>query len=295
MCSRRPRPNRTGPRAAKAQRESLARRPRHRHNCRQTAEPSTRPARGTSPGIPRRPPRRPPRFIPRGLTPRSCLAVFMPKYVNSHHPILPCGQQCQSTDTLLKVNCIDDRTLDNHFGACNTTDFHFHPRRGARIMPDQSLLLLLDEVRGKTLRLLHAVTDQEAHWPPPELHNHILWHAGHSFVLVESLAMEAVGDLPADPGRVVRDLQLGEQARPGCLVSLAAAGEDCRPIDRAACPLAAGDRRAKRGAIISPFAGKRQSHGPLCHRSCVARRSLPLGRNLAVAQTDPHFGDGKKP
>ena len=67
------------------------------------------------------------------------------------------------------------------------------------IMPDQSLLLLLDEVRGKTLRLLHAVTDQEAHWPPPELHNHILWHAGHSFVLVESLAMEAVGDLPQIP------------------------------------------------------------------------------------------------
>jgi hypothetical protein len=66
-------------------------------------------------------------------------------------------------------------------------------------MPDQSLLLLLDEVRGKTLRLLHAVTDQEAHWPPPELHNHILWHAGHSFVLVESLAMEAVGDLPQIP------------------------------------------------------------------------------------------------
>ena len=66
-------------------------------------------------------------------------------------------------------------------------------------MPDQSLLLLLDEVRGKTLRLLHAVTDQEAHWPPPELHNHILWHAGHSFVLVESLAMEAVGDLPHIP------------------------------------------------------------------------------------------------
>ena len=66
-------------------------------------------------------------------------------------------------------------------------------------MPDQSLLLLLDEVRGKTLRLLHAVTDPEARWTPPRLHNHILWHAGHSFVLVESLAMEAVGDLPQIP------------------------------------------------------------------------------------------------
>ena len=64
-------------------------------------------------------------------------------------------------------------------------------------MPDQSLLLLLDEVRGKTLRLLQGVTDQEARWSP--LHNHILWHAGHSFVLVESLVMEAVGDLPQIP------------------------------------------------------------------------------------------------
>ena len=66
-------------------------------------------------------------------------------------------------------------------------------------MSDQSLLLLLDEVRGKTLRLLQGVMDEEAHWSPPELHNHILWHAGHSFVLVESLATEAIGDLPQIP------------------------------------------------------------------------------------------------
>jgi hypothetical protein len=67
------------------------------------------------------------------------------------------------------------------------------------VMPDQSLLLLLDEVRGKTLRLLQGVTDDETRWSPPELHNHILWHAGHSFVLVESLAAEAIGDLPQIP------------------------------------------------------------------------------------------------
>jgi hypothetical protein len=66
-------------------------------------------------------------------------------------------------------------------------------------MSDQSLLMLLDEVRGKTLRLLQGVMDDEAQWSPPELHNHILWHAGHSFVLVESLVMEAMGDLPQIP------------------------------------------------------------------------------------------------
>jgi hypothetical protein len=66
-------------------------------------------------------------------------------------------------------------------------------------MSDPSLLLLLDEVRGKTLRLLQGVGEDETHWTPPELHNHILWHAGHSFVLVESLVMEAVGELPQIP------------------------------------------------------------------------------------------------
>ena len=66
-------------------------------------------------------------------------------------------------------------------------------------MPDQSLLLLLDEVRGKTLRLLQGVSDDEIRWSPPELHNHILWHAGHCFVLVESLAMEAMAELPQIP------------------------------------------------------------------------------------------------
>jgi hypothetical protein len=66
-------------------------------------------------------------------------------------------------------------------------------------MSDESLLLLLDEVRGKTLRLLQGVTDKDARWSPPGLHNHVLWHAGHSFVLVESLAMEALGDQPEIP------------------------------------------------------------------------------------------------
>ena len=66
-------------------------------------------------------------------------------------------------------------------------------------MCDQSLLMLLDEVRGKTVRILRDTMDEESHWAQPGLHNHILWHAGHSFVLVEALAMEAIGDLPQIP------------------------------------------------------------------------------------------------
>ena len=66
-------------------------------------------------------------------------------------------------------------------------------------MSDQSLLLLLDEVRGKTLRRLQGVTEKEARWSPPGLQNHILWHAGHSYVLVESLTMQAIGEQPQIP------------------------------------------------------------------------------------------------
>ncbi len=66
-------------------------------------------------------------------------------------------------------------------------------------MSDHSLVLLLDEVRGKTLRLLQGVSEEEARCSPPGLHNHILWHAGHSYVLVESLAMETVGGQPQIP------------------------------------------------------------------------------------------------
>lgn len=68
-------------------------------------------------------------------------------------------------------------------------------------MSDRSLLLLLDEVRGKTLRLLQDVTDQDARWTPPGLSNHLLWHGGHAYVLLEWLAMHAVGELPHIPHR----------------------------------------------------------------------------------------------
>jgi len=60
-------------------------------------------------------------------------------------------------------------------------------------MPDATLLLLLDEVRGKTVRLLETVADEDATWAPPGLQNSILWHAGHSYFLLEWLTMKALG------------------------------------------------------------------------------------------------------
>jgi len=64
-------------------------------------------------------------------------------------------------------------------------------------MPDESLLLLTKEVRGKTLRVLDNVTEQQAHFAPPGLHNTILWHAGHSLIVVEHLGVSPATGKPA--------------------------------------------------------------------------------------------------
>jgi hypothetical protein len=69
---------------------------------------------------------------------------------------------------------------------------------GDSSVPDQTLLLP-DEVRGKTLLILDATPAEFALWAPPGLENHILWCAGHSYVVVESLAMRALGREPEIP------------------------------------------------------------------------------------------------
>lgn len=56
-------------------------------------------------------------------------------------------------------------------------------------MADASLLLLLDEVRNKTLRLLDGVTEPQARFTPPGLANSILWHAGHALVVTDALCL----------------------------------------------------------------------------------------------------------
>jgi hypothetical protein len=66
-------------------------------------------------------------------------------------------------------------------------------------MADETLVLLLDEVRGKTLQVLEGVSATEARWAPPGLQNTILWHAGHSQVVVETLTMGALGQRPEIP------------------------------------------------------------------------------------------------
>jgi hypothetical protein len=63
-------------------------------------------------------------------------------------------------------------------------------------MSDQTLLILTKEVRGKTLRILDQVTEDQARFSPPGLQNTILWHAGHSLVVVEHLSVSAATGKP---------------------------------------------------------------------------------------------------
>jgi hypothetical protein len=67
-------------------------------------------------------------------------------------------------------------------------------------MADETLSLLAREVRGKTLRLIDGIDDTQARFAAPGLNNSILWHAGHSLVVVESLSVgPATGKQPAYP------------------------------------------------------------------------------------------------
>src|SRR4051794_29380628 len=69
-------------------------------------------------------------------------------------------------------------------------------------MADDTLLLLANEVRGKTLRLLDGVTDEQARFAGPAglsapLSNSILWNAGHALMVVEHLSVMPATGKPA--------------------------------------------------------------------------------------------------
>src|ERR1051325_9537668 len=63
-------------------------------------------------------------------------------------------------------------------------------------MANETLQLLAREVRGKTLRILDGVSDEQAHFVPPGLNNSIVWHAGHSLWVVEVLSIAAATGRP---------------------------------------------------------------------------------------------------
>ncbi|MEA2734409.1 MAG: hypothetical protein QOE14_860, partial [Humisphaera sp.] len=56
-------------------------------------------------------------------------------------------------------------------------------------MTDATLILAAKEIRGKTLKLLDGLTDEQARFAAPGLTNSILWHAGHGVMLMEHLGI----------------------------------------------------------------------------------------------------------
>ena len=71
-------------------------------------------------------------------------------------------------------------------------DFPVNTNESHNIMADNTLLLLLDDVRGKTLSVLLDLDETRARWAPPGLQNSCLWHAGHAYVVTEFLTMRAL-------------------------------------------------------------------------------------------------------
>lgn len=61
---------------------------------------------------------------------------------------------------------------------------------------NETLILLAQEVRGRTLWQLKALTDEMARFAAPGLNNSILWHAGHALVVVEHLAIVTATSRP---------------------------------------------------------------------------------------------------
>ena len=65
-------------------------------------------------------------------------------------------------------------------------------------MPDETLLMLANEVRGKTLKLIDGIPEELARFAPRGLNNSILWHAGHAFTVVEHLSVAAATGRPPE-------------------------------------------------------------------------------------------------
>ena len=91
-------------------------------------------------------------------------------------------------------------------------------------MSDATLLMLLNDVRGKTLRLLEGMGEAEAKFSPPGLHNTILWHAGHAMVIVEHLGVAAATGKPAQcPDGWIQ--MFGWQSQPATITQWPAAAD----------------------------------------------------------------------
>lgn len=64
---------------------------------------------------------------------------------------------------------------------------------------DPTLFYLLNHVRRGTISRLEGLSEKEARFAPDGLANSILWNAGHCYIVVEWLTMEALGAATKSP------------------------------------------------------------------------------------------------
>ncbi len=152
-------------------------------------------------------------------------------------------------------------------------------------MADSSLLVLLDEVRGKTIRLLNATPEADARWAPPGLQNTITWHGGHAYILLECLTMRAIGKAPQVPDGWFA--MFSWESRPDRVPA------DHWPALVAVIEQLEGQHERMRRLINKlthsppgPAVGppSRRDRAPR-DRSCAARRGLPLRRDSPAPET----------
>ncbi|HEX4125774.1 MAG TPA: DinB family protein [Tepidisphaeraceae bacterium] len=132
-------------------------------------------------------------------------------------------------------------------------------------MADESLLQLAKGVRGKTLRILDGVSEEQARWTPAGIDNHILWNAGHALIVVENYAVApASGKAPSVPQGWVE--KFGPKSEPATVTDWPTAAEvraklvdqlerltaAIAPLgeDRLGAPAKAGEPRTLRASIL---------------------------------------------
>jgi hypothetical protein len=59
-------------------------------------------------------------------------------------------------------------------------------------MGELTILMVADEVRAKTLKLLEATPEDWLLWTPPGTQNHIAWHSGHALWVADALCIQSI-------------------------------------------------------------------------------------------------------
>jgi hypothetical protein len=136
-------------------------------------------------------------------------------------------------------------------------------------MTDRTLLEIVKEVRWKTLKLLENLSESQALFVPAGLANHILWHAGHSLVVVEglacnSLAKTELGNVPPFPREWIELFRGG--SNPAAVTAWPALGDIVAALTAQRTRLLGLlDTRADLDRIVGPAPRNRTLRGMIVH------------------------------